>query len=267
MPVAKTKPKSKRATPTKKTPDRKKAPVARKKAKAKKPPTLNDGAQKTSVINEKIRGLIRLSKEQGYLTFKDINKELPKSVSAPDEIENVISILENLEVDIIDSEDVERYKKRLEAHNELELKSSQLDILDDPVRMYLKQMGQVPLLTREEEVAISKRIESAEQRAQNELFSVGLTTRFQIELAKRLLNREERFDRIVLDKKIDSREHYFKNLSKIYRANRRNRSQGWKRHGPTCSRRRPCRAGNEHIPGFAIMRPGSNRSLRNIALN
>ena len=215
MPVAKTKPKSKRATPTKKTPDRKKAPVARKKAKAKKPPTLNDGAQKTSVINEKIRGLIRLSKEQGYLTFKDINKELPKSVSAPDEIENVISILENLEVDIIDSEDVERYKKRLEAHNELELKSSQLDILDDPVRMYLKQMGQVPLLTREEEVAISKRIESAEQRAQNELFSVGLTTRFQIELAKRLLNREERFDRIVLDKKIDSREHYFKNLSKF----------------------------------------------------
>ena len=155
-----------------------------------------------------------MSKEQGYLTFKDINKELPKSVNAPDEIENVISILENLEVDIIDSEDVERYKKRQEDNTETQLTSSQLDILDDPVRMYLKQMGQVPLLTREEEVAISKRIENAEQRAQNELFSVGLATRFQIDLAKKLLNREERFDRVGLDKKIDSREHYFKNLSK-----------------------------------------------------
>ena len=213
MPVAKTKRTSNRTTTTKKTPSRKKASAARKKTKTQKAPNFDDGIQKTSVINEKIRGLIRLSKEQGYLTFKDINKELPKSVSAPDEIENVISILENLEVDIIDPEDVERYKKRLEAHNEAELNSSQLDILDDPVRMYLKQMGQVPLLTREEEVAISKRIENAERRAQNELFSVGLAIRFQIDLAKRLLNREERFDRVVLDKKIDSREYYFKNLS------------------------------------------------------
>ena len=172
-------------------------------------------ANKAALINEKIRGLIRLSKEQGYLTFKDINKALPKSVSSSEEIENVISILENLEVDIIDSEDVERYKQRLEEHTQAELKSSQLDILDDPVRMYLKQMGQVPLLTREEEVAISKRIENAEFRAQSELFSVGITTSFQVNLARRLLTRDERFDRIVLDKKIDSRERYFKNLPKL----------------------------------------------------
>jgi RNA polymerase primary sigma factor len=185
------------------------APIVKKARKSKK------SANKAALINEKIRGLIRLSKEQGYLTFKDINKALPKSVSSSEEIENVISILENLEVDIIDSEDVERYKQRLEEHTQAELKNSQLDILDDPVRMYLKQMGQVPLLTREEEVAISKRIENAEFRAQSELFSVGITTSFQVNLARRLLTREERFDRIVLDKKIDSRERYFKNLPRL----------------------------------------------------
>ena len=178
-------------------------------------PKTRRGTKNKALVNEKIRQLIRLSKEQGYLTFKDINKSLPETVNSPEEIENVISILENLEVDIIDSEDVERYKERLEQHTKEELKNSQLDILDDPVRMYLKQMGQVPLLTREEEVAISKRIEAAEQKAQNELFSVGFTTWFQIDLASKLLTREERFDKIVLDKKIESREQYFKMLPKL----------------------------------------------------
>ena len=170
---------------------------------------------KKEKINDKIRSLIRLAKEQGYLTFKDINKILPESVNTPDEIEKFIVILENLEIDIIDAEEVEMYKERLEKHNEAQIKSSHLDILDDPVRMYLKQMGQVPLLTREQEVAISKRIESAEQKAQNELFSIGLSTKFQIQLAHKLLNREERFDRVVLDKKVNSREIYFKNLPKL----------------------------------------------------
>ena len=87
-------------------------------------------------------------------------------------------------------------------------------MLDDPVRMYLKQMGQVPLLTREEEVAISKRIEKAESAALKLLFSVDLTSEFQMGMAQNLIDREERFDRVVLDKKIDSREAYFKNLAK-----------------------------------------------------
>jgi RNA polymerase primary sigma factor len=164
-------------------------------------------------LNDRIRGLIRMSKEQGFLTYKDINKALPESVNNADEIENVIAILQNLEIEILDSEqDVESFKARLEETEEKEVRTSQNDILDDPVRMYLKQMGQVALLTREEEVAISKRIEEAEARAQNALFSVSLTAPFQNDIVRKLLTREERFDRVVLDKKIDSREAYFKSL-------------------------------------------------------
>ena len=81
--------------------------------------------------------------------------------------------------------------------------------------MYLKQMGQVPLLTREEEVAISKRIEKAELKAQDALFSTALTLEFQNSIVTKLLNREERFDRVVLDKKIESREAYFNSLPKL----------------------------------------------------
>ncbi len=163
-------------------------------------------------VNERIRYLIRQSKEQGYLTHGDINEALPEGVDSQDDIDNVISILQNLEIDILDPEEVDNFKAKQEEAEEEQTKASQHDILDDPVRMYLKQMGQVPLLTREQEVEISKRIENAEQKAQEELFSVGMMAEFTIDLAEKLLNREERFDRIVIDKKIENRETFFNEL-------------------------------------------------------
>jgi RNA polymerase primary sigma factor len=174
-----------------------------------------DSDDKGSDVNDRIRVLIRKSKEQGYLTYKDINDQLPETVDSPSEIENVITILENLDIDIIDAEEVEGYKQRLEESTEQEVRNAQSDILDDPVRMYLKQMGQVPLLTREEEVAISKRIEEAEMRAMDTLFGIAFTKDFQRELAQKLIDRDERFDRVVLDKKIESREQYFKLLPRL----------------------------------------------------
>ena len=202
------------------TPARKeKAVPATKAAKAAKADKevveMAEGDDKNVDVNDRIRSLIRLSKEQGYLTYKDINDQLPETVDSSSEIENVITILENLDIDIIDSQDVEGYKQRLEESTEEEVRNAQSDILDDPVRMYLKQMGQVPLLTREEEVAISKRIEEAENRAMDMLFSIAFTKGFQRELAQKLIDRDERFDRVVLDKKIESREQYFKLLPRL----------------------------------------------------
>jgi len=166
-------------------------------------------------INDKIRHLIRLSKEQGYLTFDDINEALPESVENQEEIDNVLSILQNLEIEILEPDQVDDYKQRMEEAEEEESRSSQHDILDDPVRMYLKQMGQVPLLTREQEVEISKRIENAELKAQTALFEAAAVGGYIGTLGAKLLNREERFDRVVIDKKIDSREAYFKGLPKL----------------------------------------------------
>jgi RNA polymerase primary sigma factor len=161
-------------------------------------------------LNEKIRQLIRQSKEQGYLTFDDINEALPESVENQEEIDNVLSILNNLDIEILEPDQVEDYKQRQEEAEEEESRTSQNDILDDPVRMYLKQMGQVPLLTREQEVEISKRIETAELKAQEALFHATKVAGSIVVLGQKLLNREERFDRIVIDKKIESRDAYFK---------------------------------------------------------
>jgi RNA polymerase primary sigma factor len=163
---------------------------------------------------EKVRALIHLSREQGYLTFKDIDNSLPEIANQPEELQNVISIFNNLEIKLLDSKEVDKFKKKKEESEEESARSNQSDMLDDPVRMYLKQMGQVPLLTREEEVDISKRIEAAESSALKIIYSVSLTSEFQLEICNKLLAREERFDRVVLDKKIDSRETYFKSLAK-----------------------------------------------------
>ncbi len=180
--------------------------------------------------NEKIRALIRQAKEQGYLTTEDISEALPDTHEGQDEYDNVISILSNLEIEVIDADQVEEYKQQKEDAEEEESRASQNDILDDPVRMYLKQMGQVPLLTREQEVEISKRIETAELKAQETLFEAAIIGRYIADLGNKLLTREERFDRIVIDKKIESRESYFKNLPALVETTRKNEESvaaGW----------------------------------------
>ncbi|MCC5023033.1 MAG: RNA polymerase sigma factor RpoD [Candidatus Synoicihabitans palmerolidicus] len=184
----------------------------------------------SSGVNERIRLLIRLSKEQGYLTWDDINEALPESVENQDEFDNIIAILQNLEIEILEPDQVEDYKQRMEEAEEEATRTSQNDILDDPVRMYLKQMGQVPLLTREQEVEISKRIETAELNAQTLLFQAAILGGHIGDLGNKLITREERFDRIVIDKKIESRDVYFKSLPKLVETTQRNEmmvAQAW----------------------------------------
>src|SRR6266481_3308057 len=166
----------------------------------------------TPELAEKIKELVRLAQEQGYLTYNDINEALPDNLSTPEEVEEIIIQLRNLEIEIVDQAEVDRVKQ---PEPEEEEEKSRLDILDDPVRMYLKQMGQVPLLTREQEVEISKRIEDAELMVQKFINRFGFTSKSHLDLAQKLIEGRERFDRVILDKKIESRERYMKNLPRL----------------------------------------------------
>ena len=100
-------------------------------------------------LTEKIKELLRLAQEQGYLTYGDINDALPDNVVSPEDLDEIYIKLRSLDVEIVDQAEVDRVKQ---PEPEEEEDKTRLDILDDPVRMYLKQMGQVPLLTREQEV-------------------------------------------------------------------------------------------------------------------
>ena len=166
-------------------------------------------------MQEKLRELILLAKEQGHLTFDDLNEAYPDGAVDPNEMDALITRLRSMEIEIIDAADAERYKKADSEAEEEDKPEASLDVLDDPVRMYLRQMGKVSLLTREQEVEISKRIEEAELSAQTHLHRFGFIPRAYLELAQRLQEGRERFDRVILDQKIESRERYMKALPKL----------------------------------------------------
>ncbi len=165
-------------------------------------------------LDEKVKELLRLAREQGYLTYNDINDALPENIVTADDLDEIYIKLRNLEVEIVDQAEVDRVKQ---PEREEEEDKSRLDILDDPVRMYLKQMGQVPLLTREQEVEISKRIESAENELKRIIYSFGFAGKEHIALAEKLISEppKERFDRVIVDKKIESREEHLRDLRKL----------------------------------------------------
>ncbi len=202
---------------TKKAPAKKvaaKKTVAKKAATQKVPKSRID----TPEIQEKIRELIKLAKEQEYLTYDDVNEVLPNDLVDPGDVEAILDRLRKMEFDIIDASEVDSYRDRKkDADDEASgpKTDQKLDILDDPVRMYLKQMGQVPLLTREQEVEISKRIEDAELAANAELHKFGFIAECYLDLADRLTRGKERFDRVIQDKKIESRERYMRALPKL----------------------------------------------------
>jgi len=174
-------------------------------------------AEAAAEIQVRLRELIKLAKEQGYLTFDDLNEALPDGITDANELDAILTRLRRMEIDVIEASDVDRHKevKKDPDEEEEEKPETKLDILDDPVRMYLKQMGQVPLLTREQEVEISKRIEEAENMVQKHINRFGFTARAHLDLAQKLTEGRERFDRVILDKKIESRERYMKILPRL----------------------------------------------------
>ena len=179
-----------------------------------------EGANRLAIASDDLQGRIRelakLAKEQGYVTFDDLNDVLPEGVTDADDLDAILSQLRRMEIDIIEASEVDRYKEgKKESEEEEEKHESRFEILDDPVRMYLKQMGQVPLLTREQEVQISKRIEEAEHLVQQHINRFGFTAQAHLDLAQKLTEGQERFDRVILDKKIESRERYMKLLPRL----------------------------------------------------
>ena len=119
--------------------------------------------------------LLELGGDKKYLTFDDLNRELPDNVVSPDDIEDVLQKLEGSNIAVADSD--ERLLEQaavvavddedvIDEDVELDLSAGALEKTNDPVRLYLREMGVVPLLTREGEVAIAKRIERGQLKTQ-----------------------------------------------------------------------------------------------------
>jgi RNA polymerase primary sigma factor len=113
---------------------------------------------------DEVRQLIAAGKEKGYLLYDEVNELLPSEITSSEDLDDLFNAFGSAGIEVVDSDKAYRGDKDFDRDGsgdepELDLTPGALDKTNDPVRMYLREMGTVPLLTREGEVAIAKRIE------------------------------------------------------------------------------------------------------------
>src|ERR1700748_3937148 len=116
-----------------------------------------------------IQKLIDTGKEKGYLTYGEVNDLIPNDLNSPDDLDDLITTIGTQGIDLLDEGGPkfggDKYEEGEEGEDvELDMTPGTLEKTNDPVRMYLREMGTVPLLTREGEVEIAKRIERGQMR-------------------------------------------------------------------------------------------------------
>lgn len=168
---------------------------------------------------QKVDELVAISKEQGFITYEEINEILPMSFDSPEQIDQVLIYLSGLDIQVLNQSEVEKQKERKKEVKELETVPKRAEgSPDDPVRMYLKEMGSVPLLSREEEVEISKRIEKAQIQIERIIMRFRYATQEAIAIASYLLTNKERFDKCITEKEVINKQeflHYLPKLSQL----------------------------------------------------
>jgi RNA polymerase primary sigma factor len=186
--------------------------------------------------------LLELGGDKKYLTFDDLNRELPDNVVSPDDIEDVLQKLEGSNIPIADSD--ERLLEQVAAvavddedagdeDVELDLSAGALEKTNDPVRLYLREMGVVPLLTREGEVAIAKRIERGQLKTQKAIGRSPIAVKELLKIGEELEAGKTNIREIVVfaeqaeltgDEDMDKAEEYrawtiegIQNISKLFK--------------------------------------------------
>ena len=173
-------------------------------------------------FDKKIKALIKTHRKSGAVTLAQLNSVLPDDMSSPEKIEAAIAMIEDAGLDVVEDEKAKNKKAGrkdeegsdeggaeesdlspdldIAEPTEAELAAPMVDItekIDDPVRMYLTQMGEIPLLTREEEISLARKIELTRKQFRKEVLSSGYGMKNAIEILEDVLKGELAFDRTL----------------------------------------------------------------------
>lgn len=151
-----------------------------------------------------VKKLINLGKEKGFLTYDDLNSTLPADVVSSDQFSTIMTMFGEMDIEIVESAETERAPKAAESDDtieeseeadsseenekEIDLTPGALSRTDDPVRLYLKEMGSVALLSREGEIEIAKRIEEGKKDIATVVYGLPMTLEFVLNLRDQLKN-------------------------------------------------------------------------------
>jgi RNA polymerase primary sigma factor len=198
--------------------------VAKKRIKASKPDALDetevDAESSTSMkiknAEQQIKAITEKGKRKGYLTYEEMNEDLPEDMVSPDRLDSLLAALDEMGINIIDEADVEKQtgeefeapEGEQEAAKEEQLKADELlekqlvgaevsRRIDDPIRTYLTQMGEIPLLTRESEISLARKIELARMSFRRKMLECDYCARGAVDILEQVYDGILSFDRTM----------------------------------------------------------------------
>ena len=174
---------------------------------------------------DQVNQLIDRGKEKGFLTYEEVNDVLPSDVVSPDQIDDLMIMFGEMDIEIVEgSQKVKLFKRKVqkptgesEEESEEDLNQAPFEKFNDPVRMYLREMGSVSLLNREEEVEIAKRIEEGEKEIARVILHSPIIIREVIALGERLKEEKISIREVIAgidDEEADIDEEYY--LKKVF---------------------------------------------------
>ena len=173
-------------------------------------------------IDPDLQTLVEEGKRNGFITYERINRLLPPDLIAPEKIESILMRLSDHGVDVIDEEDVEERQAEVEAARAKAVArtaappgaatetptptAATTERIDDPVRMYLTQMGEIPLLTREQEIALAKKIELTRKMFRKKVLESNLAARDAVSIFEEVERGDLAFDRTLKVGEVDKQD-------------------------------------------------------------
>ncbi len=142
-------------------------------------------------IDNEVKALISLGKKKGYLTYEEMNNALPEDFTSPDQIDDILMLFDEMDIEVVDRPDkakaIEEVREEEEVSPEIDLTPAPIGKTDDPVRMYLREMGKTLLLTREGEIKIAKRIEEGRREVTEAVCKAAVAVKEILFLGERVL--------------------------------------------------------------------------------
>jgi RNA polymerase primary sigma factor len=183
------------------------------------PPLIGSGSQAEADL--RVQALLVLGTSRGFLTYEELNQKLPDEVVSPDKLDSLLMMIDEMGIKLIDEADIGEYQKaprvrkkpdaktkvdeaeeeddgeEIDLNLEAELAEASTKRIDDPVRMYLTQMGEIPLLTREQEIGLAKKIEITRKIFRSKVMESDYCLQSAVEILQQVDDGDLPFDRTM----------------------------------------------------------------------